>query len=188
MKCTKIKIGFILLSISLLSCSKDNSPFSTSNNSITILDYSFEGNGSGGLQGWRFGDSLAKDFFYLSNDVPPDGGSWSLLMITDTSKSRELIYTIKPPPLSSSKVINLSFNVKSIGNILGFVDLTIWGSNVEYAPTIMLGKFDNWGTVSHKMGSATMIDSIVIDLNYRFGSQYYGQMWFDNIKVEELPK
>jgi hypothetical protein len=43
-----------------------------------------------------------------------------------------------------------------------------------------------WDTVSCEMGSATSIDSIVIDLRYRVGGQYYGQMWFDNIKVEEV--
>jgi hypothetical protein len=118
--------------------------------------------------------------------VPPTGGSWSLLMKSDTTKSRDLLYTIIPPRSSYSKTITLSLNVKSTGNILGYVDLSIYGANVSILPTILLGKFMNWDTVSHEMGSATNIDSIVIDLHCRFGGQYSGQMWFDNIKVEEV--
>ena len=73
MKKNLFKIILLLIPLLINSCDKATGPVFQTN----LQNPSFEENGQPSLSGWNVSDTSMINF---SNDVPPDGGKWSLVM------------------------------------------------------------------------------------------------------------
>ena len=180
----------VILLISLLSfsCSKDNtitnsSESKTPSGPLLLINTTFEDSGVASLQGWRFGDSVAHNYFQFSNDVDSNGGFWSLKAIPDTIQVRQLFYKASSSSSAPSNVY-FSFDLKTFGNISAVTHCSVWSHSHNYGWSGGLGYFHDWSTVSETWTLASsQIDSVVIDFSVH-GGELGDYALIDNVKLE----
>ncbi len=178
----ELLVGVCLLVCVLLSCKNPvDSQQETSED--LIHNTSFEINGNPTTNGWTYHSNLAGDTLF-SHDVPPSGGSWSLVITVGDRVVRYWSTTVAAPgetqryrlsvwakayrdtPISSPSFVALALN----GTVLQRRD--IQDSTWRYYETI--------DTVSTQMG-----DSLTVELNA--GTTYRGQRsYFDLCRLEVL--
>jgi hypothetical protein len=191
-----IVVLYFLVCGAFLSCSKDNSPTNvnqqqslTLRDTVALLNYSFEKNSSGSIEGWRLSDTLDRKYISFSNDVATNGGNYSLAIQPDSAKLVYLNYTIIPPSSVFTKRFRYSFDSK----ILYPDSLITYMSVSFYTPTGMVPginavgiiKADQWRTVENVTDTiSAAIDSIIIGISVTSknkNSKYY----YDNVRIIE---
>jgi hypothetical protein len=187
----------VLLIISLSSCSKDNSPTNVSQqpsltlkDTVELLSYSFEKNSLGSIEGWRISDSLDRKYLSFGNDVPNNGGNYSLVVQPDSTKSIHLSYTIIPPSSILAKRFKYSFDAKIVNpdtSLITFMEITFYTPNGmvpgDYAVGIVSAA--QWRNVSGVTDTiSSRIDSLKVGIfvpTKNNNTRYY----YDNIRIVE---
>lgn len=169
-------IGLYLFVCCFLSCENSVDPHNGSNEDL-IQNSSFEINGNPSINGWIYKSNFPTDTLF-TNDVPPSGGNWSVLLQVGDRQLKRLQTKIAVPagtnryrlsvwakayssiPISSSGFVSLELNNTYIKNIAG-ADTT-W-KYYESIDTISANKGDTI-TVTLNSGTAYGIRLSYFDL------------------------
>ncbi len=124
-----------LATLSINSC-KDigSSPASTSTGSV-LMHTTFDNLGQTSLSGWQDGYQsygIVKTSFSFSNDVPPNGGHWSLKLFPPDTFYSVMRYVVHPAQPSQSNQFRLSYGYKSLLSSRCEVTLGAYGASNEY--------------------------------------------------------
>ena len=184
-----------LIGCLFLSCSKDSSPTSvrqqsslTLSDTVALMNYSFEKNGVASIDGWQLSDTLTKKYLSFSTDIPSDGGSYSLVIQSDSGIFVDLRYKIIPPSSTCIKCFKYSYESKIINpdSALIFVRLGLYGTNgyIDYT-AIGIIRGDQWRAVNNISDTtSTKIDSLIIEIS-AFSNNIKTKNYFDNIRLVE---
>ena len=191
MKLNRKLINLLPILFFLFSCSDDDTPTNTGNDGpIVLINSTFEGTGKGDFQGWQFreNDASASQYFKFSNNVPANGGSWSLMLLPDTTLRRHLFYKAIPPANSSPKIMSVKYDLKTVGPFMGTLDCKIWSNSQSDGWSSGFGKWLEWDTSDNLHNiTATNIDSIVFDLGM-YNGKIGDTLFIDNFKIELYSK
>jgi hypothetical protein len=170
----------ILLAIP--GCSKEDSNSSTSADSINYIhNSSFEYNNMPSLDNWRSDQGLSVIF---SNDVPPGGGTWSVMLQTVWGPVLMLENTVAAVPGTQF----LRYSVWSKGEgVMGKAEFYV----IRQDSMILRKGFDitdsSWVWYSY-LDTVTLVagDSLCVRLSGGFSNLLAGSTWFDLCKIEKL--
>jgi hypothetical protein len=156
-----------IIIISVISCKDSTTNPTPSPISSTLMESSFENQGQPSLLGWQDGYPVygyRKTIYSFDNDVPTNGGQWSLRSSPPDSTYSTLRFTVRPVQPSQSKHFILSFWCKDKFHF-GFYDVSLvaYSSNGGYSFPVQPNDSTNWvqDTVQYYSGNLT-IDSLVI--------------------------
>ena len=152
------------------------------------MNYPFEKNGVASIEGWQLSDTLTKKYLSFSNDVPSDGGSYSLVIQSDSGKFFDLRYKIIPPSSTYIKRFRYSYESKILNpdSAIIFVRVGLYGSNdyIDYT-AIGITRADQWRTVNGISDTtSTKIDSLIIEISTT-SNNMNTKNYFDNIRLIE---
>lgn len=190
MKSIKELLVFLPCLLFIFSCSDDSPTNSENDGPMVLINTTFEGTNKGDFQGWQFreNDSSASKFFKFSNDVPLNGGSWSLMLLPDTTTRRHLFYKAIPPAFSFFKIMSVKFDLKTVGPFMGTLDCRIWSNSHSDGWSGGFGKWLEWDTSDnlHEI-KVSNIDSIVFELGM-YNGKIGDTLFVDNFKIELYTK
>ena len=147
-----------------------------------LINSSFEINGDPSLSGWAVSDTSRVHF---SNDVPPDGGSWSISISPGWAPIFYSVTTTVAPPVGTHRY-KLSFWTKSPQE---------WGSArlfLKRPDTLMVScslSFSDSSWATHSLLdtlSITSGDSLVVMLTGSWPEIGMGRTHFDLVRLEKL--
>jgi len=178
------------------SCSKDSLPTSvtpystlTIKDTIELLNSKFEKNNLDSLEGWQIANMLFKKNISFSNDVPSDGGNYSLAIQPDSKNWTSLTYTAIPPSSILKKRFIFSYDLKIYNPDTLVTYMLIWfytPHGIEGGNGTGIVKLAQWGNlidISDTLSSK--IDSLVLEL-YVPPDNVNSRRLFDNIRLVEV--
>jgi hypothetical protein len=158
---------FLFLAIAMLSFDscKDSSTNPTLPVSV-LADIHFENQGQPSLAGWQYGYpiyGLRKTSVSFSNDVPANGGQWSLKVFPPDSFYSVMRYVVHPEQPSQSKQFKLTYSYKSSLNLSCDVLLEASSGSTHYVNSPMTNDSITWAQNSTIFHSNNLtIDSLVV--------------------------
>jgi hypothetical protein len=124
-----------IATLSINSCEDMGSaPASTSTGSV-LMHTTFDNLGQPSLSGWQDGYpryGLLKNTASFSNDVPPNGGQWSLKVFPPDTFYSVMCYVVHPVQPSQSNQFRLTYGYKSLLSSRCEVTLGAYGASNEY--------------------------------------------------------
>ena len=178
---SKLPLILLLIVIVTQSCKKSNNTDGTitgpTESGNLISNSSFESNGIASFQGWWVSDTSVVRF---SNDVPQNGGNWSIL-----------IETIWGPPARVQTTVALEQGTFAY-RLSTWAKKVVIGGKVSliFKDTIRKSlEISNTGWTEYNITdtlTAVAGDSIVIELAGGFSQLLTGMTYFDNCQFERL--
>jgi hypothetical protein len=163
-------------------CSKDDSNSSSSSDSINYIhNSSFEYNNLPSSDNWQSDQGISVIF---SNDVPPGGGTWSVMLQTVWGPVLTLENTVAAVP--GTQFLRYSAWCRGEG-ITGKAEFYL----IRQKSMILRKGFDitdsSWVWYSY-LDTVTLVpgDSLCIRLSGGFSNLLTGSTWFDLCKIEKL--
>jgi len=133
----------------------------------TLMESGFENQGQPSLSNWKDGYpiyGLKTSRYSFSNDVPTDGGQWSLKLNPVDSNYSTLRFTVLPEQPSQSKQFVLTYLRKDLfSSHLYNVSLSAYSGSNGYSIPVQTKDSTNWvqDTIKYSSNSLT-IDSLVV--------------------------
>jgi len=193
--CAMLLCSLITL-IVFSSCSKDNLPTSvtpqptlTVKDTIELLNSTFEKNNLDSLEGWQITNALFKKNISFSNDVPSNGGNYSLAIQPAPVIWTSLTYTTIPPASILKKRFIFSYNLKIYNPDTLVTYMLIWfytPNGIQGGNGTGIAKLDQWGNLTDISDIiSSKIDSLVLQL-YVPPDNVNSRRLFDNIRLFEV--
>ncbi|MGA3287615.1 MAG: hypothetical protein ABSD46_09325 [Bacteroidota bacterium] len=151
----------------MFSCCKDSSTNPT-NNITVVMDTHFDNQGQPSLSGWQDGYPIygrRKSSYSFSNDIPLNGGIWSLKVFTPDSFESIMRYAVRLPQPTQSKRYRLIFASKSLLNSYCSIQFqAFYGTSEEGAFYGVSSPFWKQDSVYYNSNDKTT-DSLVVYIN-----------------------
>jgi len=186
------KLLIVILLLAINSCKDKTNPVSPSN-VYTIMESNFEGQGQPSLSGWQegypyYGYRMPK--YSFSNDVPSNGGKWSIKVSPPDTTFSVLLFTAYPEQPSQSKQFRLTFWCKDqFQSNFYDVSLGAWSGSHGYSIPVKKNYSEIWvqDTINYYSDTNT-IDYFQIFISMfkpNSESDTSKYILFDNFKLEE---